>query len=191
MKNFIIILLNIFMVLSLTACGDNGSENLDALQSVVMDYYNRTYDCYIDLKYEDMSDVLYLESIPAYNMDTELKKMITRAECSIEAGFGHETEKAKYAYDFGETVYNNDGTATVTVDVERMDKPDENTVNIISDPYFIFLGNNVFTLIQDNNKWKITSHTADTMNWWDEYSADEKIEFNKEQEIAKFYSEFE
>ena len=190
MKRFIIVLLNILIILSLTACGDKENKNLDEPQSVVMDYYNRTYDCYIDLKYEDMSDILYLESITAYNMDTRLKKRITRAECSIEAGFGHETEKAKYIYDFGETIYN-DGAATVTITVERVDKPNENTVNIISDPFFFFPGENTFTLTKDNNKWKITSHTADNMNWWDEYPTDEKIEFNKEQEIENFYSEFQ
>ena len=184
MKKKILIILTLLMLISAVGC----KAKLDGPQQTVKEYHSRFYDCLIDLKDTDMSDILYTESIQAYNKVTMLKTMITREKCSIEQGYGHEEKKVNLVYTFKDTVYNADGSATVTVDIDRTGQVSGDTV--IADPYFVYYGENVFTLIQHDGKWKISSHTADTMGGFPivEYPDDKKVEFDEQQVIEEYYS---
>lgn len=187
MKKWFALILALLMVAVVCGCTAKELPRDAEPEKVVQEYYDRFYDCELKMKYRDMTDILYTGSVQSYNKITRLKEVIMREKLSEEYGFGHETRKNTYIYSYEDTVYSEDGTAVVTVTID-ISQPRR---KIYADPNVILYGENTFTLVKDDGRWKIVSHEAAGLHLppYPEYMVDTKVDYDEEKIIAQWKEE--
>ena len=180
MKKYLSILLILVLSLNLIGFASNASDPDSDVKNVIKEFYDRSYESWLNVEYQDLSDILYVESIQSYNKITAFKECILRWQYSIENGYIDTRNRNDIYYDFDRIIYNTDGTITVNV-------------NISGDateayPYFVNFGENIYTLVHDNGKWKIASHIADGIQI-SEYPNTKKIAYNPKEVIKELKEE--
>lgn len=172
MKKILSVLLCAILMFMLTIGASAASPASDAseIENTITEYYNISYDSWLSGKYQDLSDYLYLESNQSYNKITTLKECILRWEHALEQdNFVDPRKRLDITFEFGELQENSDGTVNIVVYLEG----DHSEAY----PYFVNFGRNEFTLVLDNNLWKISSHEYDGLSLY-EYPDTTKVEFD-------------
>ncbi len=169
MKRIICIFLTLILSVSVIACGQKAPETP---QKVVEAYYERFYDCWLDLEYRDMSDILDMDSVQMYNKNTRLREVILVRTLTKAEGEAIGETKTKCIYTFSETEYTGEDEAVLTVNIEHNDEP------TAAHPFFIYLGENVFKLKKIDGSWKIVSTEINGIDWLGYGDRKEKVEFD-------------
>jgi len=149
------------------------------VEDTIINFYDTSYNAWLDVEYYDLSNYLYTDSIQSYNKITSFKECISRWECTIEDGYNDCRAKNPISFGFGDIVNNQDGSVTITVDVSG-----DNTKVY---PYFVYFGENTYTLVYDEGIWKISEHLHDSL-WLDEYPATSKVEYAEVKAIDDYES---
>ncbi len=161
--------------LSLSACSRTTKEE-QAIQDVIQEYYDRSYQSWLTLEMEDFTDLLCADSIQMENYETALEENIYRWEQIKKYDPEQVAARKRYTiyYDFENITLNETATtATVSVTLSGEAKGEP------AYPAFVVLGPNTFTLKKEGNLWKISSHEYEDATLF-EQSLTERISFDKE-----------
>ncbi len=180
------VLLLLSASLSLSACSCTTKEE-QAIQDVIQEYYDRSYQSWLTLEMEDFTDLLCADSIQMENYETALEENIYRWEQTKKYDPEQVAARKRYTiyYDFESIILNETATtATVSVTLSGEAKGDP------AYPIFIVLGPNTFTLKKEGDLWKFSSHEYEDATLF-EQSLTERISFDKEtieKEVAEEYA---
>lgn len=180
------VLLLLSASLSLSACSCTTKEE-QAIQDVIQEYYDRSYQSWLTLEMEDFTDLLCADSIQMENYETALEENIYRWEQTKKYDPEQVAARKRYTiyYDF-ESITLNETATTATVSVTLSGE----TKGEPAYPIFVVLGPNMFTLKKEGDLWKISSHEYEEATLF-EQSLTERISFNKEaieKEVAEEYA---
>lgn len=135
---------------------------------IVAKYYNLSYDIYLSMEMQDMSDVLDMSSIQNQNFVDALEANTIYWDYSIQKGYTTDTrERYPLHYDFAK-IEKKDGTVIVTVDISGDDTQ--------AYPPFVVFGENKFILKQIGDTWLIAQHDYSETNLF-EISKTERHDF--------------
>lgn len=163
---FLIVLICLF--LNLSACAEPGLSGDKIYTDVVANYYDLSYDIYLSMEMQDMSDVLDMSSIQNQNFVDALEANTIRWEYSIQKGYTVDTrERYPLYYDFAK-IDKKDGTVIVSVNISGDDTQ--------AYPPFVVFGENKFVLKQIEDTWLITQHDYNDIHLF-EISKTEKYDF--------------
>ncbi len=161
--------------LSLSACSCTTKEE-QAIQDVIQEYYDRSYQSWLTLEMEDFTDLLCADSIQMENYETALEENIYRWEQIKKYDPEQVAGRKRHTiyYDFESISLNETATtATVSVTLSGESKGEP------AYPAFVVLGPNTFTLKKEGDLWKISSHEYEDATLF-EQSLTERISFDKE-----------
>jgi len=177
-KRFFLVMIVFLLSLGLFGCQTNTEEN--QIKQTIQGYYTKSYDMWINLKVEDLSNYLDLESIQSYNKVIALEENVEKWRYAIEKDyFQGQREKHDLSFKFNSIdINNNEAIVEVAIIGESSGTP--------AYPFFVHLGKNTFKLKEVDDNWLIYEHDYES-NYFYEKSKTEKMHLD----IEKIHQEVE
>lgn len=143
------------------------------IKTIIENYYNDSYDMWLNLKIGDLSPYLDLKSIQCYNKFTALNRSIDTWKYSIDKGY-YKGKRQKHNINYKYISFK-----TIGNDIEVKVNLSGETSGMPAYPFFVSFGDNIFRLAKVNDKWVIYYHDYNDVFFY-EKSRCEKLSYNIE-----------